>query len=295
MQARGLCCCNNLLGLNLAEPCNVLGNAAIKELDVLGKVANVRPKFVAVPARDGALIKQHFACHLRPYANHHTRQGRFSRPRGAKHHRDGACRRKVAHSFKYGFFTAIGRGNYLVKPHDPLGGCARQGTVARWKTHHQCFQALKGFARTQELFPACNQQVNWGKRTGGENVGGNHGTWRNFTKNDQVGTRTQRERLLRVTNEFAVARHAVGQRLAFTVGCKGLHSLGLPTGLQVACHAKGLEHLGTANLALQELHFLGLRKRGLFVGRKGSGMPKPCKQGLNNDKDNGHVAKKRMQ
>ncbi len=72
MNTGTLCCLNHLLGVNLCKTGNIFSNRAIKQLNILRKIADMRPKFHPVPTLYRLTINQNPSCPIRPHPDNAT-------------------------------------------------------------------------------------------------------------------------------------------------------------------------------------------------------------------------------
>ncbi|CAM8635558.1 hypothetical protein MCEZEM1_03507 [Comamonadaceae bacterium] len=82
MKTHPLCSHDNLLGVDIAEPGNVLGHRAIKQLNILRKVPNERAQLLLVPTEQICTIQPHRTGQCRPDPHEQAGQSRFARATG---------------------------------------------------------------------------------------------------------------------------------------------------------------------------------------------------------------------
>ncbi|MNQ72078.1 hypothetical protein D3C85_867720 [compost metagenome] len=79
---RGL---DHFLWIRLAKTRDVLGHCATEQFDVLGQIADVGTKVVAIPAMDVRAVQAHHAGQGRPDTHQHPGQCGFTGTRGTQH------------------------------------------------------------------------------------------------------------------------------------------------------------------------------------------------------------------
>ena len=174
VQAGAARCGNHLLGHHLAKPRDVLGNRALKQLDILRQIAQVRAQLIAVPAADRQAIEQHLTRHARPDTHHAARQRGLARARRAQHHRHRARRHRHTHPLEDGLVPPWRHRHHVPQRERALRRHARERRVALGVGGQQCLQPPKGTARANETAPRRHQHVDGRQRPRHQHVGGNH-------------------------------------------------------------------------------------------------------------------------
>ncbi len=245
-------CGHNQLAVGLAKAGDVLGDAAVKQLHVLGQIAHRRAEQGFIPLADVSPIQPHFSGQRLPYAYQQLRQRAFSgggRADDPQHFALFELERNVAQG---GSFLPRRSGKHPFDADDAFRGRQGEDRFRGRVLLQQVGELFPAAAELHELLPAADDLLHRAQHAAEDNRGGNHQPGSNFTGDHQQGTGPQRHGLQQDADKPAQA--AVDRRFIGNVGLEH-HHFGMafqPVLFQGGKHPHGFDGVGVLQLLVED-------------------------------------------
>ena len=237
--------------IDFAKTGDVIGHRAVKQLDVLRQVTQVRPQFVFAPAVQVGAVQPHGAGQRWPHADHQARQSGFARAAGADYRHTFAGGNTEVDVSQNGLLAARRSRGDAFKTNRPLRRGHGHACLTRRVCVEQLVQPGPGGAAGDDLFPVAYQGLHRRQRPADQHRGGDHAAWRHLAFEHQQGAKPQRKGLHGDAHELRQAAHHGGLVARGRLQRNLLLVQAMPALADARQHAHGFNGFGIAQVVGQ--------------------------------------------